>query len=73
MAELKIKNMGERVIAQKIVDVLIDYDSDIKKYNNAIEDYNELGGLEGIAKILEWDDSQKSNWSKKIQNVYSIK
>jgi biotin operon repressor len=60
-------------IAEKILDTLTDYDSDIIKYNNAIEDYNELGGIDGISEILEWDTTIKSNWNKRIQNVYAVK
>jgi len=60
-------------IAEKILDTLTDYDSDIIKYNNAIEDYNELGGIDGISEILEWDTTIKSNWDKRIQNVYAVK
>jgi DNA-binding transcriptional regulator GbsR (MarR family) len=60
-------------ITDKILNILIDSDSDDKEYNNAIEDYNELGAIDGIAKIMCWDDSAKSNWLKKIINVNAIK
>jgi DNA-binding transcriptional regulator GbsR (MarR family) len=60
-------------ITEKIVDVLVDYESDIVKYNRAIDDMNELGGIDGISEILEWDDKVKENWKIKIQNVYNIK
>jgi hypothetical protein len=60
-------------IISKILDTLIDYDADIKKYNEAIEDYNEIGGIDEIAKIMEWDDNQKEKWKQKILNIYSIK
>lgn len=60
-------------IAEKILDVLIDYDSEIKEYNLAIEDFNELGGIDGISEILEWEPPVKSKWNSRIQNVYSLK
>jgi hypothetical protein len=52
---------------------LIDYSVDIKKYNQAIEDYNDLGGIDSIAVSMGWDDDQKQNWKNKILNVYSFK
>jgi hypothetical protein len=64
---------SKKNIATRVLHILVDADSSMDKYNNAIEDFNELGGLSGIAKIMEWDESQKSNWSRKIQNIYSIK
>ena len=60
-------------ITQKILDILIDTESDIPSYNRAIEDYNELGGIDGVSNIMDWDFAQKQNWNYKIQNVYSVK
>jgi hypothetical protein len=60
-------------IVEKLLDVLVDYDSDIKDYNLAIDDYNELGGIDGVSEILGWDTTQKTNWNRKIQNVYELK
>jgi hypothetical protein len=60
-------------ITQKILDTLIDHSVDIKKYNQAIEDYNDLGGIDSIAVSMGWDDDQKQNWKNKILNVYSFK
>ncbi len=68
-----MENNNLKNIANKVLDVLIDYESDIKKYNNAIDDYNELGGIDGVSEILGWDTTQKSNWNRKIQNVYELK
>lgn len=68
MKEDNLKN-----ITYKILDILIDYDSDIKKYNNAIDDFNELGGIDGVSEILKWDDSVKSKWNQRILSVYSLK
>jgi hypothetical protein len=68
MKEDNLKN-----ITYKVLDILIDYDSDIKKYNNAIDDYNELGGIDGIAEILNWDEVVKNKWNQRILNVYELK
>lgn len=60
-------------IIQKILDTLIDHSVDIKKYNQAIEDYNDLGGIDSISDTMGWDEDQKQNWKTKILNVYNIK
>lgn len=74
MIELnKIGLTSSQNIVSKVLDILIDYDSDIKKYNNAIEDFESLGGIDGISKIMKWDESQKQKWSRRIQTVNSIK
>jgi len=64
---------SKNIIQKSILDVLIDYDSDSKKYNNAIDDFNEMGGIDGISELMEWDESIKSKWNQKILNVYAIK
>lgn len=71
--ELVRKTLGEKNITEKILDVLIDFDSDIRVYNNAIDDYNTLGGIDKIAEIMDWDESQKENWKLRIMQVYSIR
>lgn len=75
MEQLKPKHRENNMknIASKILDILVDYESDIKKYNNAIDDFNELGGIDGVSKILEWDDSIKFKWNQRILNVYELK
>ena len=79
LQKIKIKNTTAgssgnlKNITQKILDILIDTESDIPSYNRAIEDYNELGGIDGVSNIMDWDFAQKQNWNYKIQNVYSVK
>jgi hypothetical protein len=68
-----MENNNLKNIANKVLDVLIDYESDIKKYNNAIDDFNELGGIDGISEILEWDESVKYKWNQRIHSVYAHK
>jgi hypothetical protein len=61
-------------ITDKILSILIDYNSNDKDYNNAIEDFNnELGGIDGVGVIMKWDDSAKKNWLNKIISVNAIK
>jgi hypothetical protein len=60
-------------ITERILDVLINPDTPTEDYNNAIDDYNELGGLDGVAKILEWDNSVKRNYALQITTINSIK
>jgi hypothetical protein len=60
-------------IAMKIIDVLIDADSDDVLYKRAVEDWKELGGINGISEIMEWDEGQKSKWNEKLNNIYHIK
>lgn len=60
-------------ITDNILSILIDADSNDKEYNNAIEDFNELGGIDGVAVIMKWDNPAKQNWLNKIINVNAIK
>jgi hypothetical protein len=60
-------------IAERLLDVLMDADSDDLKYNRAVEDWRELGGIDGVSELLEWDVSQKNNWKNKLETIYKIK
>jgi hypothetical protein len=60
-------------ITEKILDILVDANIPVAIYNKAINDYNDLGGIDGIAEIMEWDNFQKSNWHNKIININEIK
>ena len=60
-------------IIDNILNILIDSNSSNKEYNNAIEDYHDIGGVDEIAKIMNWDTSVKRNWLSKIQNINLIK
>lgn len=73
MEFLKPKQSPQQNIAMRVLNILIDYNSDIIHYNNALASFNELGGMEGVARIMKWDDSVKLNWEIKILNVYNIK
>jgi hypothetical protein len=60
-------------IIERMLDVLMDADSDDYKYNRAVEDWKELGGINDISEIMGWDASQKSNWDTKVNTIYKIK
>jgi hypothetical protein len=60
-------------IAERLLDVLMDADSDDVKYHRAVEDWRELGGIDGVTELLEWDESQKNNWKNKLETIYKIK
>ena len=42
-------------------------------YDNAVEYWKELGGINGVSEIMGWDDEQKENWNQKLNNIYSTK
>jgi len=72
--ENEYKSKGNtKGIAMKIIDVLMDADSDDLIYKGAVEDWKELGGINGISEIMEWDEIQKSKWNEKLNNIYHIK
>ena len=56
-------------ITEKILDILMDANTPVITYNKAVDDYNELGGIDGIAEIMKWDSAQKQNWLNRIINI----
>jgi len=68
--ELNITSTG---LIEKILDRITDSELDIKLYFEAIEDFNELGGLEYIASVLNWDSDIKRNWERRITNINTIR
>ena len=65
-----ITNTNTGVI-HKILNNLIQLD-DSKKHFQAVEDLEEIGGIDYISDILKWDDSVKSNWTRKIFSTNQI-
>ena len=47
----------------------MDANTPVITYNKAVDDYNELGGIDGIAEIMKWDSAQKQNWLNRIINI----
>jgi len=64
---------NKNIIEKTIIDILLDSEVNIKDYNNAVEEFKELGGINTISEIMEWDDSVKENYYKQIKNVNSIR
>ncbi len=62
----------KNIIQKTIIDVLVDANSDMNLYNQAISDYNELT-VDTISEVLGWSDSVKDKHIRAIQNVNSIK
>ena len=68
------RNKGNtRGITERILDILLDANSDNLLYKRAVDDWNDLGGIEEVSTIMEWGDSEKTNWKKRLDNVYEIK
>lgn len=60
-------------ITEKVLDILMNADSDDVLYKRAVDDWNDLGGIEEVAKIMEWGENEKINWKSKLDNIYAIK
>ena len=67
----KNKSGNTKAIAEKILDKLIDWNTDTKQYEVALEDFSDLGGIDGISEIMGWSDSVKQKWSNQIKQVAS--
>ena len=61
-------DIGEVNILKRLLDDLIQYE-DIDKYKLSNQEILEYGGLDKVFAKLEFDESQKSNWNKRINNV----
>lgn len=70
--ENEIVNGNIKSIAEKVLDKLIDWNVDIKEYKVALEDLKDLGGIDGISEIMNWEDSVKEKWINKIKQVAEI-
>jgi len=58
-------------IAEKVLDKLIDWNTDVKDYEGALEDFLDLGGIDGIGNIMGWEEPVKQKWSNQIKQVAS--
>jgi len=59
-----------KFIDEKILEILSenDIDTDNKKYTDALEYYKEIG-FEEISEVMQWDDSQKNNWYRRLSGL----
>ena len=60
-------------MAENTVNILANANALDIDYDNAVEYWKELGGINGVSEIMGWDDEQKINWEKKLNNIYSTK
>jgi hypothetical protein len=60
-------------MAMNTVNILANANSLDIDYDNAVEYWKELGGINGVSKIMGWDSEQKLNWENKLNNIYSTK
>ena len=60
-------------MAMSTVNVLANANSLDIDYDNAVEYWKELGGINGVSEIMGWDSEQKLKWKEKLDNIYSIK
>lgn len=58
-------------IAQRIIDTLSSYNLTEKEYIDAFEDMEDMGGFDGISKILQWSPEVKEKHIKHIDNIIS--
>ena len=60
------------IIAKTIIEVLLNPNSKLEDYNNAVKEYNEYG-IDKISEMLKWDSSVKNNHIKQISNINAIR
>jgi len=58
-------------VINKILNNLIQL-SDSTKHFQAVEDLEEIGGIDYITDVLRWSDSVKNNWNQKIFSANQI-
>ena len=58
-------------LVDKILDRILQTE-DNKLHREAIEDLEELGGLDKASEIMNWDSSQKQNWLRAINQAIQI-
>jgi hypothetical protein len=66
------KSGNTKNITERILDILVNANTPVAIYNKAVDDYNDLGGIDGVSVIMEWDSIQKQNWLNKIININAI-
>ena len=60
-------------MAENTVNILANANSMDIDYDNAVEYWKDLGGINGVSEIMGWDSEQKLNWENKLNNIYSTK
>jgi hypothetical protein len=62
----KNRSGNTRNIIERALDVLIDYDSEDKQISNAWEAIEDVGGIDEVSVIMEWDEDVKQNWLNRL-------
>jgi hypothetical protein len=62
----KNRSGNTRNIIDKALDVLIDYNSEDKQVINAWAVIEDIGGIDEVARIMEWDEDIKQNWLNRL-------
>jgi len=60
---------GKHNIAQKIIDTLSSYNLTEKEYIDAFEDLKDMGGFDGISRILQWTPEVTEKYINHINNI----
>jgi hypothetical protein len=66
--EVKPFRETKKYLAQTTLAVLVNVKSDIETYNTALENYYNLGGIDGLSEIMGWDNVVKNRWNNIILN-----
>ena len=62
----KNRSGNTRNIIERALDIIIDYNSEDKQVVNAWAVIEDAGGLDEVARIMEWDDDVKQNWLNRL-------
>jgi biotin operon repressor len=63
--------VGEKNILNKLLDDLIQTE-DVNKFKSSYYEIEDYGGIDKVFDFLELDESQRTNWNRKINNVILI-
>ena len=59
----------KNIIEKSILNIITDANSEINQFKLAREEFYNLGGIDGVSEIMEWDDSVKRNYTRAIGNL----
>jgi hypothetical protein len=58
-----------RNIIDRALDVLLNYDSEDKQISNAWGVIEDVGGIDEVSVIMEWDEDVKQNWLNRLIKI----
>jgi hypothetical protein len=65
----KNRSGNTRNIIDRALDVLLDYDSEDKQISNAWGVIEDVGGIDEVSVIMEWDEDVKQNWLNRLIKI----